>query len=79
METITVLLTRSAGLLSGCKDTLFSSPADIETSDTFTMPHSTEYLIRTLDRQHHEAYELHIREAENHRFEPETLHPGRTG
>jgi hypothetical protein len=45
---------------------------------TFTMPHSTEDLIRTLDRQHHEAYEAHIREAERHRREIENLRSGET-
>jgi hypothetical protein len=42
------------------------------------MPYSTEDLIRTLDRQHHEEYESHIREAETHRRELENLHPGET-
>jgi hypothetical protein len=42
---------------------------------TFTMPYSTEDLIRTLDRQHHEEYEAHIREAERHRLELENLLP----
>jgi hypothetical protein len=42
---------------------------------TFSMPHSTEDLIRTLDHQHHEEYEAHVRETENHRRELENLRP----
>jgi hypothetical protein len=41
---------------------------------TFTMPYSTEDLIHTLDRQHHEEYEAQIREVERRRLELEQLH-----
>jgi hypothetical protein len=36
---------------------------------TFTMPYSTEDLIHTLDRQHHEEFEAQIREVERQRQE----------
>ena len=41
---------------------------------TFSMPLTTEDLAATLDRQHHEDFEAHLREAELHRQEIERLH-----
>jgi hypothetical protein len=40
---------------------------------TFSMPLTTEDLIKTMDRQHHEEFEAHIREVEHHRLEIERL------
>jgi hypothetical protein len=40
---------------------------------TFSMPLTTEDLAATLDHQHHEEYEAHLREVERHRQELERL------
>jgi hypothetical protein len=39
----------------------------------FSMPYTTEDLIRRLDNQQHEEYEMHLREIERHRLELERL------
>jgi hypothetical protein len=40
---------------------------------TFSMPLTTEDLVSTLDRQHHEEFEAHLRDVELHRQEIEKL------